>query len=51
MKVIILRTTGLVEKGEVYTLKNTRTGKALISVNGTDIDINKYLSIDGYDIV
>lgn len=50
-KIRILKDKGLVKKGEVYEIRHTRSRKVFISVEGTDIDINKYLPLDGYEVV
>ena len=51
MKVRILKDKGLIKKGEVYEIRHTRSMKVYISVEGTDLDINKYLPLDGYEIL
>ena len=51
MRIRILKNKSIVKKGEVYTIRHTRSMKVFISVDGIDIDINRYFRLTDYEIV
>jgi len=54
MKVVIIDNKGyegLIEIGEVYEVKPTRSGKALICVNGMTLNLNKEFTLGSYDYI